>query len=118
MSFIYLITAFSFNAIANILLKVQARAGLKFEGFNLVTLKNNWLFLLGLFLFATNVIFYFLALRNIPISVAYPVMMVMSFLIINGYAYFFLSEKITPGQIVGYLFVIIGIIMIFSFAKK
>ena len=49
--------------------------------------------LTGLFCFSINVIFYFLALRSIPLSVAYPLMTIFSFLLINGYAIFGLKEN-------------------------
>lgn len=117
--FLYLIIAFSLNSIANILLKLKAKQG----GFELSDLSfwslisNNFLFLAGIFLFAVNVVFYFLALRSVPLSTAYPVMTIMSFLIINSYAYFFIGEEIGIMQIVGYLFIIIGIIFIFYFSK-
>lgn len=118
-SFIYLIIAFSLNSIANILLKLKARqGGFELADLNLLGLiSHNFLFLAGIFLFAVNVVFYFLALRAIPLSTAYPVMTVMSFLIINSYAYFFIGEEIGMMQIVGYLFIIMGIIFIFYFSK-
>ena len=118
MNYFFLFLVFTFNSAANILLKLQSRVGVQYHGINWMTLRSNIFFLSGLLLFATNVIFYLLALRSVPISIAYPITTAMSLLIVNGYAYLFLSEKITAGQVVGYLFVVAGIIMIFSFVKK
>lgn len=116
MPIIYLLLAFTLNGVANIILKVSANRGLDLSVWNPATLvAKNYLFLLGLAIFAANVIFYFLALRSIPISVAYPVMVVMSFLLINAYAVWGLGEVITPGQVVGYFLLVLGLIMIFYF---
>lgn len=116
MPIIYLLLAFTFNGVANIILKVAANRGLNLSSHHPVDLiSRHSLLLLGLVIFATNVIFYFLALRSIPISIAYPVMVVASFLIINAYAVWGLGEVITPGQIVGYLLLVLGLVMIFYF---
>ena len=118
-SVIYLTIAFTLNSIANIILKVKAQQGLQFAGLNLwQMLTHNLLFICGLLIFAINVIFYFLALRSIPLSTAYPIMGVMCFLIINFYAYFFLSEKINTWQLIGYILVVIGVIFVSYFSKN
>lgn len=119
MQYLYLSIAFLLNASANILLKLQSEKGFVFKGlkwYELIT--NNWIFLTGIFLFAINVVFYFLALKNIQLSVAYPVMVIMSFLLINSYAFFFIGEKINFMQFIGYILLIIGILLIFNFAKE
>ncbi len=116
MPFLYLLLAFTLNGAANVLLKISANRGLDLSVWSPFTLiSKNYLFLLGLVIFAANVIFYFLALRSIPISIAYPVMVVMSFLIINAYAVWGLGEVITAGQIAGYLLLVLGLVMIFYF---
>src|SRR5688500_8843373 len=108
MAYLYLFAAFLLNGLANVLLKLGSVRGLTTEGSLPTLIATNWQFLLGLFLFAANVIFYFLALRALPLSVAYPVMVAMSFLIINGFAYFGLREVITPLQLAGYALIIVG----------
>jgi multidrug transporter EmrE-like cation transporter len=118
MAYILLALAFVFNASANILLKIGSKGGIDLSSWNPVALlSHNWQFVLGLFLFAVNVVFYFLALRSLPISVAYPVMVVMSFIIINGYALTMLGETLTPLQILGYLAIVGGLILIVSNAS-
>lgn len=113
MSYLFLILAFSFNALANILLKVGSRSGFVLEPATpAALLMNNWLFIAGCGVFAVNVLFYFLALRSFPISVAYPVMVVMSFIIINGYALTMLGETITMLQLVGYALIIVGLLLV------
>lgn len=118
MNFIFLTFAFILNATANILLKLGAQSGLQHRGLGLIEIiTNNYLALLGIICFATNVVFYFLALRSIPLSTAYPAMVIMSFLIINGFAYFFLHENINGFQLLGYTFIILGLILIFYFTE-
>lgn len=118
MNYIYIILAFTFNAVANILLKAGAK-----NGFNLVSLNPfnilyfNWKFILGFLFFSINAIFYFLALRNMPISIAYPIMVVMSFVIINSYAFLFFGESITSLQIVGYILIVIGLVLVMTSFK-
>lgn len=112
MAYLYLALAFTLNSIANILLKLGAARGLSLSGGLLVIVEANWHFLLGLGIFAINVIFYFLALRALPLSVAYPVMVVMGFLIVNSYALLALHEPITAGQYVGYALIIVGLTLV------
>ena len=59
-------------------------------------------------LFATNVVFYFLALRSLPLSLAYPVMVAGSFLLVNGYASLVLHERVGPAQLAGYALIVFG----------
>ena len=112
MAYLYLALAFTLNSIANILLKLGAIQGLSLSGNLIAIVQANWQFLLGLAIFATNVIFYFLALRALPLSVAYPVMVVMGFLIVNSYALFALHEPITTWQHIGYLLIVIGLTLV------
>lgn len=112
MAYLYLALAFTLNSVANILLKLGALRGLSFSGGPLAIIEANWQLLLGLSIFALNVSFYFLALRALPLSVAYPVMVVMGFLIVNSYALFTLHEPIMTGQYIGYVLIIIGLTLV------
>lgn len=105
MAYLWLTLAFGLNALANVLLKLGATKGLAL---------GNWQLLTGLFFFAINVVFYFLALRALPLSVAYPIMVAMSFLLINGYAFMTLGEPVTPLQMVGYVLIIGGLVLVVS----
>lgn len=118
MQYIYLLAAFSLNGVANILLKVGSKAGLNLSSYSPVDLViRNWQFLLGCVLFAANALFYFLALRTFAISIAYPIMVIMSFVIINAYAVTILKESITPAQIMGYFLIASGLFLIVSNAQ-
>ena len=119
MSALFLILAFSFNSGANILLKLAAEKGLRLQGFNPVVLaRENFLILAALVSFGLNFIFYFLALRNISLSVAYPVMNVMSIIIIYAFAVWYFHERLTAWQTIGYGFLLVGLVMIFYFGKR
>lgn len=112
MPYFLLTLAFSLNAAANILLKQGAHRGLTFARNPFLLIAENWQLALGIGLFGANVIFYFLALRALPLSVAYPIMVAMGFLIVNGYAVFFLGETIAARELLGYAFIVIGLVLV------
>ncbi|HCW32571.1 MAG: hypothetical protein UT55_C0007G0003 [Candidatus Peregrinibacteria bacterium GW2011_GWE2_39_6] len=119
MAFIYLIIAFTLNALANIFLKIGAQQGIQLKGLGVISLlTHNAIPLAGIILFGVNVMFYFLALRSLPISTTYPVMTIMSFFLINGFAYFYLNESINVAQLFGYALIIAGLILIFYFKSS
>ncbi len=113
LTWVFLILAFGFNSVANVLLKLGSRQGLVLSNLSFSNLiLANWQVWLGCLLFAANVPFYFLALRSMPISIAYPIMVVMSFLIINLYAVLFLGEHLVGWQILGYFCLIVGLLLV------
>lgn len=119
MSYVFLIIAFVFNSSANVLLKLRAGQGFQWKNLSLFELITaNFVFLASLSLFGLNFIFYFLALKNIPLSVAYPLMVAMSFLIVNSVAHFLYGEQINLLQFMGYLLVISGIALVTIFGPK
>jgi multidrug transporter EmrE-like cation transporter len=118
MPYVFLAIAFTLNATANILLKIGALKGISYQGLSFgQILSNNAVAIIGLFFFALNAVFYFMALRSVPISVAYPVMVVMSLLLINGYAIFALKEQVSFTQLIGYALIIAGVVLVFMFKK-
>ncbi|MCX6703318.1 MAG: SMR family transporter [Candidatus Zambryskibacteria bacterium] len=118
MAYIYLICAFILNASGNIFLKLGSRQGLNFSSFvPTVFLFSNWQFVLGCVLFVLNVPLYFLALRNIELSTAYPIMVGMSFLIVNSTAFFLFKESVSVLQILGYVCMVVGIILVVAYGR-
>ena len=118
MNLVFLTVAFSLNAVANILLKVGAQNGVQYKNLNVFEIVvQNYVPILGIICFAANVVFYFLALKSVPLSTAYPTMVIMSFLIINSFAYFYFHENINLAQLAGYAFIIIGLILVFYFTE-
>ncbi len=118
MAYIYLISAFILNAFGNIFLKLGSRTGFDISSLSPVTLfMSNWQFVLGCFLFVLNVPFYFLALKNVPLSVAYPIMVGMSFIIVNAAAFFLFKETMHVLQILGYVCMVGGIILVVVYGR-
>jgi len=113
MPYILLVIALVMNAFANILMKMGASKLGEFGGLSIgdiiMRFATNWAILLGLFLFATNVIFYIFALSKINISIAYPIMTSGGFMIITAFSVLFLKEPLNIWQIIGIVFVAFGI---------
>ncbi len=114
-----LMLALVLNASANLMMKFGVKrldgAGLQpGQGFGGIvnTLANNWVLLLGLFCFATNVLFYTYALKKIPISLAYPIMVGAGFAIIAVVAWRYLGESLSVGQWLGVGLILAGIVLV------
>lgn len=110
-TYVFLACAFIFNAAANILLKIGANKGFSFMTF----LKGQWNMAhfyagLAVVLFALNLAFYLMALKHIPLSVAYPIMIGMTFLITIA-ASIFLGERINITHAFGILLIFAGILL-------
>lgn len=115
MTILYLIIAFILNASGNVVFKIAATHGIIMQGTIFSIIWRNYLVIIGFFLYAMNALFYVLALRTLPLSLAYPVMMVMSLIIVNIVSIFLLHEHINTFQLVGYALLILGVVIIFYF---
>lgn len=114
MSYLFLILAFILNSAANILLKIGSGQGIILDSFNpFFLVKNNIYLILGFIFFVLNALFYFFALKNIPLSLAYPIMVTMSLILIGSYASIFLGEQFTIYHILGYGLIILGVVVTF-----
>ncbi len=113
MGWIYLVIAFVLNAVANAFLKIAADHGIITSGMPLLGLvRANIFFISGLSLFAANVIFYTLALRALPLSLAYPVMVVGTFFLVSTFSVIYFKETITVIQVIGYVAILGGIAVV------
>lgn len=111
MPYIFLALAFCFNAAANILLKVAAMRGFSFASFFHGQWGSAHFIAAGaVALFGANLICYLIALEQLPLSVAYPVMIGMTFLITIGVAVT-LGEHITSLRLAGCLLIIAGLVL-------
>ena len=114
MSYIILILAITFNAVANILMKV----GMLREkpGTSLVDLLLNMLLnpvlIVGIICFALGLAAYCFVLTKLNLSVAYPIMTSVGYVIVIIASWLFLKETITLIQIVGFTFIIAGVWMV------
>lgn len=114
MGFVFLALAILCNAGANVFLKLAAGRAAAFSlqgGIGRIVTDNGYL-LAGLALFAVNVLLYVAALRALPLSTAYPLMVGMTFLIVSSAAAFFLGESFTLWHAVGYILILLGIISV------
>lgn len=114
MGFLSLAVAFVTNGVANVLLKVGADRGVSFDpSKGVFTLITQHAFLLGgMVLFVVNLMFYIYALRTLQLSVAYPIMVGMSFLIANTLAVVYLYEALSWQHILGYVLILTGISLV------
>ncbi len=113
MGWIYLVIAFILNAAANTFLKFAADRGIILSGMPLIgLLRANIFLLVGLFFFAANVIFYTLALRALPLSLAYPVMVVGTFFLVSTFSAVYFKETVTLIQVIGYAAILGGIALV------
>jgi multidrug transporter EmrE-like cation transporter len=115
--YVFLGLAFLCNAGANVLLKLGAThdfsiASLLRGDFNLAHLYTGS----AVFLFGANLAFYLLALKTIPLSVAYPVMVGMTFFITTG-ASVLLGEHLSLIHLLGITMIIAGMLIILQFAQ-
>jgi small multidrug resistance pump len=118
---IALLLALTLNATANLMMKVGSGrfsvSGLSNDpGLRSLTstLTQNWVLILGLLFFATNVVFYAYALRApfLPVSMAYPIMVGGGFAIIAVIAWWFLGERMSAMQWAGVIMILAGVILV------
>jgi len=115
MGYVFLVIAICCNAAANVMLKLAAGRPFSLAGGAGKVVADNSHLILGLFLFAVNVLFYVAALRVLPLSVAYPLMVGMTFLIVSAAASYFLGEAFTLWHVIGYLLILCGIVAVSVF---
>jgi multidrug transporter EmrE-like cation transporter len=116
MAYLLLVIAFTLNAVASILLKVSAEYDIGFKNlWSAETITGNPYLITALFIFASNVLFYYLALRTMPLSIAYPIMVTGTFLLVGLSAVLIFHESLNVFQLVGYVLVISGIVLVSLF---
>ncbi len=106
--------AIVFNSAANILMK----AGMQNPppGTELVATVRHYVtsvpLIIGLFLFALNVIAWTQALSKLSLSVAYPIMVSLTLLLVTSGAMVFFKESMSWIQWVGYALIICGVVCV------
>ncbi|MBB4200765.1 hypothetical protein CCR94_17515 [Rhodoblastus sphagnicola] len=105
-SLMALVFAILANSGANILIK---KAGTVESG--LASYISVW-FIAGLVLFGLNLVAYTFAVRSIALSVAYPILVGGSLVLIAAYTSFGLQESFGVSKLAGYAFVIAGAYLI------
>ena len=105
------------NATANILIRAGMagrRIDLAHPATALAAIVTSPLVVAGIILFALNVLSYAYVLSRIPLSLAYPVMTSLGFVIVVGASAMFLGESIDRVQIGGMVLIVAGVIMVAS----
>ena len=112
------LTAF-LSAIANLVLRKGIEAAGGFTTGSLVTTVKNFillltnpLFLLGFLLYLGAMIAWVRILASEPISMAYPILVSLSFILVTIGTALFLKEPIFLGTLLGVVSIIVGIILI------
>lgn len=118
MGYFFLVLAFIMNGAATILLNAAAKTQVSIIGF----FEGKWSIghlyaMLAVLFFGGNLLCYLLALRKIPLSLGYPIMVSMSFLIVALWALFEARESITWLQLLGYAGIVGGIVLVVVFAR-
>jgi multidrug transporter EmrE-like cation transporter len=112
--FILLAVAIVFNGVANVLMKkgmVHAVPGASFAD----TIRHyltSWPLMVGLGLFALNVVAYTQALARLPLSIAYPVMVSLTGVIVISSSMILFKETISWMQWTGFALIIAGVVLV------
>jgi len=122
---IALAAALLLNATANLMMKFGAER-FKAAGVGLsegvwpmfLSLVTNWVLMLGLAFFAINVVLYTYALTELPISIAYPIMVTVGFAIIVVVAGMYLNERPSQLQWAGVTLILVGVWLVAWEAKN
>jgi multidrug transporter EmrE-like cation transporter len=109
---VYIILGFAiiFNALANILIKIgMLKSGQNLTLTSLVSSFFNPLIFLGIACFALALIAYAVVLSRLNLSIAYPIMTSLGFLIVISVSALYLGEALTVAQIIGFILILIGV---------
>lgn len=109
---IALVLALVLNACANLMIKFSVRRPEGAAQSFLQAVFSNRVLILALVCFATNIIFYRYALKDIRLSIAYPVMVGGGFAIIALVAWKSLGETLSPAQWIGVGLIMAGITLV------
>ncbi|MDD2621165.1 MAG: SMR family transporter [Syntrophomonadaceae bacterium] len=111
--FIVLLLAILCNAFANVLIKFGMQntvAGTAWK--HVLGMLSNIPLLSGIFLFGLALIFYSWVLGRMSLSIAYPIMTSVGFLIVILCSWLFFKENITWVQIIGSILILSGVWMV------
>jgi|MudIll2142460700_1097286.scaffolds.fasta_scaffold290748_2 small multidrug resistance pump len=112
-NYVLLAVALTLNALANVSLKIGAAGLPAWSDPALVgRLFANRYLLLGIALFGLNVLVYATALAKVNLSVAYPVMVAGSMIVVVLLSATWLREPVTSVQLSGIALLILGIVLV------
>ena len=105
-----------FNGVANVLMKAGMR-GAPNSGGAMGMIKHyltSWPVIVGIGLFALNVLAYTQVLTKLPLSVAYPIMVSMTGVIVISGSMILFKESITVAQWIGFALIIGGVVCVYQ----
>ncbi len=108
-SWVFLVLASINSTLGNLLLKKSQLDTV--EGPVWQVLFSPWFFA-GLICYGVNVVLFVLALRSLPVSVAYPVLAATGFAFLAVAANFLFSEHLGVLQIAGLVMIVCGILLV------
>ena len=106
-SYIWLIFAAVLNAVANLLLKSTAN-GHESDVANFLSLS----FLASIFCFGMGVIVYTKALTKLHVSLAYPLLVGLCYVLIVMGSFFFFNEKLSIVNYLGFAITVLGMYLL------
>lgn len=115
MTYLFLFIALTSNAVANIAIKLGMK---QFSGGLSELIVKPWLFVLnayllsGLFFFGIALIFYATVLSRMNLSIAYPIMTSVGFLIVISFSIFGLNESLFWWQWIGIVLILLGVLLL------
>lgn len=109
-SLIYIMLSVAFNVAANFTLKAYAARGHK----SFIELLMSMPLYVSMAFFGINFLFYTKALQSMNISVAYPLVVGLSVVLILFLSLVILGERLAPAQFAGIALVIAGIVLIYA----
>lgn len=93
------------NALAQ--LTIKSLAGIEFV--SIYTLLKQWQLYATMLLYGSSIVTWYLALRNIQVSVAYP-LQAFGYVLVTFLAWLSLNESITPLQLIGLGIIVFGVV--------
>ena len=121
-SIIIFCIAITMNALANIFMKIGMTKANKISELSISVIfqkmiLNIWV-ILGVLCFGIALLAYNYVLSHIKLSVAYPIMTSVGFVIVVTVSYLFLNEKLEIWQIIGIVLITIGVWFVASGIKS
>jgi multidrug transporter EmrE-like cation transporter len=114
-AYLFLGGALTLNALANILIKYSmSRSPQPFLAVRSTIWAPlapflTWSFLIGVLCFAANLACYSLALRSLKLSLAYPLMVSLGYLLIVVVSWFLFGERLSAIQYAGIGLILVGL---------
>ena len=104
-AWIFLVISTFCNAIGSVLVKVASMGNYNTK----LGIYISWPFMIAVFLFGTNLLFYAQAIKEIPLYIAYPIVVGITIIIITFFSSYFYQSKIQIHEISAVVLILIGI---------